>query len=150
MSKNKQLKKKQTGSKVDTNCGIVNSIVCLSNMNPPCTPYERFVFVRRELKIGDGDGSENIIYKENSRSFKLHRDNSNLLYFLILGEFSCRQILIFRFQFHWKRESKIRRRRFTSSFKCEIRQFHVLVRVQWWQRNVPKSMMQVQSYCFVY
>ena len=36
---------------------------------------------------------------------------------------------------------------FTSWTKCEIRQFHVAV-VQRRQRNVQKSVMQVQSCCF--
>ena len=35
---------------------------------------------------------------------------------------------------------------FTSSTKREIRHFHVVV-VQWRQRNVPKSVMDVQSCC---
>ena len=38
---------------------------------------------------------------------------------------------------------------FTSSTKREIRYFHVVV-VHWRQRNVQKSVMHVQSCCFVY
>ena len=37
---------------------------------------------------------------------------------------------------------------FTSSTKRKISHFHVVV-VQWWQRNVPKIVMHVQSCCFV-
>ena len=36
---------------------------------------------------------------------------------------------------------------FTSSTKCEINYFHVVV-VQWAQRNLQKGVMYVQSYCF--
>ena len=36
--------------------------------------------------------------------------------------------------------------KFTSSIKREIRKFHVVV--QRWQRNLQKSVMHVQSYCF--
>ena len=36
---------------------------------------------------------------------------------------------------------------FTSSIKREIRHFQVVV-VKWWQRNVQKSMMHMQSCCF--
>ena len=38
---------------------------------------------------------------------------------------------------------------FPSSKKCEIKHFHVVV-VQRRQRNVQKSLMHVQSYCFAY
>ena len=38
---------------------------------------------------------------------------------------------------------------FTSSIKHENRHFHV-VAVLWWQRNVQKREMHVQSYCFAY
>ena len=48
-----------------------------------------------------------------------------------------------------EREKKILCRVFTSSIKRAIRKFHVLA-VQWRQRNVPKSVMQVQSCCFGY
>ena len=45
-----------------------------------------------------------------------------------------------------ERETKIRRRLFTSSAKREVRHFHVQI-VQWRQRNAQKSVMHVQS-CF--
>ena len=48
-----------------------------------------------------------------------------------------------------ERERKFSRRLFTSSIKCEIRHFRVVV-VQWRQRNVQKSVMHVQSCCFAY
>ena len=38
---------------------------------------------------------------------------------------------------------------FTSSIEREIRHFHVVV-VQWRQRNVQKTMMDVQNCCFSY
>ena len=44
-------------------------------------------------------------------------------------------------------ERKIHCRLFTSSIKCEIRHFHFAF-VQWWQRNVQKSLMHVQSCCY--
>ena len=37
----------------------------------------------------------------------------------------------------------------TSSVKREIRHFHVVV-VQWRQKNVQKTMMDLQSFCFGY
>ena len=46
------------------------------------------------------------------------------------------------------RKDKESRLVFTSSKKREIRHFHVVV-VQWRQRNVQKSVMHVQSCCFV-
>ena len=46
-----------------------------------------------------------------------------------------------------KRERKICPRLFTSSFKREIKKFHVIVRVKKKrQRNVTKSVTPVQSY----
>ena len=46
----------------------------------------------------------------------------------------------------FERERKIRCHLFTSSIKCEIRDFHAVVAVT--QRNVQKSMLHVQSCCF--
>ena len=34
-----------------------------------------------------------------------------------------------------------------GTWKSQIRHFHVLV-VQWWQRNVPKTVLHLQSFCF--
>ena len=68
---------------------------------------------------------------------------------------SVRQILAFFFfgvEFYIT-VAKFRKRKrkslslFTSSSKREIGYFHVVV-VQWWQRNVLKSVMHVQSCCF--
>ena len=68
---------------------------------------------------------------------------------------SVRQILAFFFfgvEFYIT-VAKFRKRKrkslslFTSSSKREIGYFHVVV-VQWWQRNVLKSVMRVQSCCF--
>ena len=48
-----------------------------------------------------------------------------------------------------EREIKFRRCLFTFSIKREIRHFHVVV-VQKRQRNVQKSVMHVQSWCFAF
>ena len=34
-----------------------------------------------------------------------------------------------------------------GTWKSQIRHFHVVV-VQWWQRNVPKTVLHLQSFCF--
>ena len=47
-----------------------------------------------------------------------------------------------------ERERKFCCRLFTSSIKPEIRHFHVTV-VQQRQRNVQKSVMHEQTFCFV-
>ena len=48
----------------------------------------------------------------------------------------------------WRKFEESRSLVFTSSKKREISHFHVVV-VQWWQKNVPKIVMHVQSCCFV-
>ena len=45
------------------------------------------------------------------------------------------------------KEKESRCLEFTSSTKCEVRHFHVVV-VHWRQRNVQKSVMHVQGCCF--
>ena len=45
-----------------------------------------------------------------------------------------------------KKERNIRHRLFTFSIKREIRQFHVVI-VQWRQKNLPKSVLRLQSCC---
>ena len=45
------------------------------------------------------------------------------------------------------KEKESRCLEFTSSTKCEVRDFHVVV-VHWRQRNVQKSVMHVQGCCF--
>ena len=56
------------------------------------------------------------------------------------------------FKFFWSYQSSGKEKDsgclvFTSSTKCEIRHFHVVV-VERRQRNVQKSVMYLQSYCF--
>lgn len=75
-----------------------------------------------------GDGFENVTSKVNSHSFKLYR-----AYFIYVNSSNV------QFQ---KTVSKFRKRKESRS-----RIFHVVV-VQWWQRNVPKSVMHVQSCMF--
>ena len=50
-------------------------------------------------------------------------------------------------KFRRRKENSIRHRLFTSSIKLEIRHCHVLV-VKARQRNVQKSVMHVQRFCF--
>ena len=75
-----------------------------------------------------GDGFENVTSKVNSHSFKLYS-----AYFIYVNSSNV------QFQ---KTVSKFRKRKESRS-----RIFHVVV-VQWWQRNVPKSVMHVQSCMF--
>ena len=75
-----------------------------------------------------GDGFENVTSKVNSHSFKLYR-----AYFIYVNSSNV------QFQ---KTVSKFRKRKESRS-----RIFHVVV-VQWRQRNVPKSVMHVQSRMF--
>ena len=75
-----------------------------------------------------GEGFENVTSKVNSHSFKLYR-----AYFIYVNSSNV------QFQ---KTVSKFRKRKESRS-----RIFHVVV-VQWWQRNVPKSVMHVQSCMF--
>ena len=75
-----------------------------------------------------GDGFENVTSKVNSHSFKLYR-----AYFIYVNSSNV------QFQ---KTVSKFRKRKESRS-----RIFHVVL-VQWRQRNVPKSVMHVQSCMF--
>ena len=75
-----------------------------------------------------GDGFENVTSKVNSNSFKLYR-----AYFIYVNSSHV------QFQ---KTVSTFRKRKESRS-----RIFHVVV-VQWRQRNVPKSVMHVQSCMF--
>lgn len=75
-----------------------------------------------------GDGFENVTSKVNSHSFKLYR-----AYFIYVNSSNV------QFQ---KTVSTFRKRKESRS-----RIFHVVV-VQWRQRNVPKSVMDVQSCMF--
>ena len=98
------------------------------------------------LRSEDGNGSENIAEKVNSRSFNLHCDSSNSLTLSNVGELSWSCIPEKPYPSS-ERERKFRNSLFMSSIKREIRHFLVIV-VQWWQRKVQKSMMHVQSCCF--
>ena len=82
----------------------------------------------------DGEGTENVTIKMNSRCFKRGRTNS---------------LYSWRPHPSLERETKIRRRLFTSSIKRPISKFHIRV-VQWRQSSVPKRVMYVQSCCFGY
>ena len=82
------------------------------------------------FSINDVDGSEIVIFKMNSRSFKL---------FCVY--FKCRRISLKLISWEphssLERERKILRRLFTSSIKCGIKHFQVVV-LQVPQRNVQK------------
>ena len=82
------------------------------------------------FSINDVDGSEIVIFKMNSRFFKL---------FCVY--FKCRRISLKLISWEphssLERERKILRRLFTSSIKCGIKHFQVVV-LQVPQRNVQK------------
>ena len=82
------------------------------------------------FSINDVDGREVVIFKMNSRFFKL---------FCVY--FKCRRISLKLISWEphssLERERKILRRLFTSSIKCGIRHFQVVV-LQVPQRNVQK------------
>ena len=100
----------------------------------------------RILRSEDGEGSENIAYKVNSRLFNLHRDSSSSITLSSVGELFWSWIPEKPYpSSEWER--KFQSSLFTSSIKREIRHFLVVV-LQWRQRNVQKSVMHVQSCCF--
>ena len=87
--------------------------------------------VRKRLTLGsfsidDGNGSENVRFKMNSRFFNLF---SRLFQFAENGK--CRRISLGLISWgphsSLEREKEIRRRLFTSSIKLAIRHFHVVV-----------------------
>ena len=75
----------------------------------------------------------------NSPSFNLHRDSSNSLTLSNVGELSW-SCIPEKLNPSSERERKFHSSLFTSSIKREIRHFLVVV-VQWWQRNVQKSVI---------
>ena len=93
-------------------------------------------------------GGENVTIKMNSRFFQtsLRLFHSPLN---VKCGWNLMELNSWRPHPSLERERKIGRRVFTSSIERPIRKFHVLV-VQWRQRNVPKSVMYVQSCCFSY
>ena len=97
------------------------------------------------LSNNDGDGYENVTLKVNSRCFKLYRayyisiKSSDVGHFLELN--SKR---LFR---NSGKEKESRRLVITSSTKREIWHVHVVV-VRCRQRNMQKSLLNVQSCCF--
>ena len=111
---------------------ISNSQLCsyFSFSLSPCS--------KGSLSNHDGNGRGNVAQKLNSRCFKLH------CYYL--NSFNFQLMAIF-FQGLNSKGLSLISQNFTSSIKREIRKFHVVV-VQRWQRNLQKSVMQVQSYCF--
>ena len=89
------------------------------------------------FSINDVDGSEIVIFKMNSRFFKL---------FCVY--FKCRRISLKLISWEphssLERERKILRRLFTSSIKCGIRHFQVVV-LQVPQRNVQKLKREARA-----
>ena len=84
-----------------------------------------FVLILGSFSIDDGDGSENVTIKMNSRFFNVFCVYSKLLKMPNVGERPrvgfLGTVLKFRIT------KKIRSRLFTSSRKREIRHFHVVV-----------------------
>ena len=127
----------KTGTKLNLNPSsisdfISNSQLCsyFSFSLSPCS--------KGSLSNHDGNGRGNVAQKLNSRCFKLH------CYYL--NSFNFQLMAIF-FQGLNSKGLSLISQNFTSSIKREIRKFHVVV-VQRWQRNLQKSVMHVQSYCF--
>ena len=83
-----------------------------------------------------------------SNCFKIHRSYFKSLLSINVNEFSCSWILkdcmIPNFK---KRILENHCLAFVVSTKLKIRQFYVVV-ILWQQRNVQKSVIQVQSCCF--
>ena len=101
-------------------------------------PGTRIIFASIvNFSINDVDGSEIVIFKMNSRFFKL---------FCIY--FKCRRISLKLISWEphssLERERKILRRLFTSSIKCGIRHFQVVV-LQVPQRNVQKLKREARA-----
>ena len=98
----------------------------------------RVIFASRvNFTIDDVDGSEIVIFKMNSRFFKL-----------FCAYFKCRRISLKLISWEphssLERERKIRRRLLTSSIQREIRHFQVVV-VQVPQRNVQKIKREARA-----
>ena len=106
-----------------------------------------FASLKGNFSIDDGNGSENVSFKVNCRFFNLCRVYSNLLNMAAKCRRISQKLISWAPHSSLEREKEIRRRLFTSSIKLAIRHFHVVV-VQGRWRNVPKSMMHVQSCCF--
>ena len=99
----------------------------------------RVLVIVGSLSNNDGDGYENVTYEVNSRCLKLYRAYSMLFNSSNVGKFFLDLNIKELYQSSRKKESCCLV--FTSSTKRVTRHFHVL-------RNVPKSVMHVQSCCF--
>ena len=114
-----------------------------------CEPVRRLGFweqILGSLSKNDGDGYATSLKKVKSRCFKLYRAYSISFNSSNVGNF----FLDLNFKKLYQSSGKEKQRRclvFTSSKKREIWPFYIVV-VQWLQRNVPKSVMHVQSCCF--
>ena len=114
-----------------------------------CEPVRRLGFweqILGSLRKNDGDGYATSLKKVKSRCFKLYRAYSISFNSSNVGNF----FLDLNFKKLYQSSGKEKQRRclvFTSSKKREIWPFYIVV-VQWLQRNVPKSVMHVQSCCF--
>ena len=98
------------------------------------------------LRNNDGDGYENVTQKVNSRCFKLNRTYSISFSSSSVGSFFLELNSKRLYQSSGK-EKESRCLVFPSWTKREMRHFHVVV-VQRRLRNVQKSVMHEQSYCF--
>ena len=110
-----------------------------------CSSPEPLLSILRSFSLDDGDGSENLTLKMNSRFFKLCRAYSSSLKMSNVGEFSWSSCL--------KDPTQVLKEKTNSLslvyvlHKREIRDFHAVV-VQWRPRNVQNSVLHVQSCCF--
>ena len=87
-------------------------------------------------------GIKGVAWKVNLRACNLYSDYSNSFILSNASELFLSRISSL------ERERNFSCRLFTPSIKREIRHFPVVV-VQWRQRNVQKSVMHMQSCCFV-
>ena len=99
------------------------------------SPRKR-LYLKFPISIDDGDGSENVTFKMNLRFL-------NIVAFIAI-RWKCQMQVNFPgvdflgTPLSLERERTIRRRLFTSSIKCKITHFYVVI-VQGRQRNVQKG-----------
>ena len=123
-----RIKRIATQGRYDANQWVKSYTLSYSNNGIRFIPYRRGrrVQVIGNFSFEDGNDSENITFKMNSRFFKLCRVHSSLLKMSNVGvtflgiEFLGNVLSL-------DRERKNPRRLFTSCIKREIRLFHVVV-----------------------
>ena len=124
------------------------------------TTYSVLVSKKLVGTLQSDSGDVHVAEKKNSHHFKLFRDYLNLLMIYEMDHIFQFALLLKRrgFWLELKRGERAQVRTEMVEFialpfpfpsKLKIWSFHVVV-VQWRQRNVQKSVMHVQSYCFAH